>query len=212
MHRTIRRLAIISVAALPLTLAAVAAQTPPALFVGTVRDANGGPLANARIAGRVGGEICGESTAQSDGSYGLKIPDAPSRPSACSAGGAAVAISVNGAPAATANAGAPGAPVLLDLRGNASSTPAPTPPPMPSLQGTPTLMFNGTPTAGANSVAVVGATTTAQQLTTDAEAKSGKRVVAIWRFGDGQWRAYVPNLVEQFSAVAPPAALFIVLE
>lgn len=207
MSRTGRILFLVIPALLALSAALAAAQSsPPALFVGVVRNASGQPVANAQIVARVSGAVCGQTTSGADGSYGLTIPDNSSRPSACSAVGAAVEVSINGSVVQSAPLGAPGVPAPLDLT-IGGAPPTPTPP-----AGSPAVTFGASPTIGVNGAVVTGGATTAMAITGAAEAQSGLKVSAIWLFGGGQWSVYVPGIIEQFSNVTPPVALFFILQ
>ena len=200
----------LSLLALPLlAVTATAAQSVPSLFVGTVTTDSGSPVAGAQVVGKVGGEICGQGTSSADGSYGLAIPDTTTRAAACSEAGAQVSIFVNGTLNDIAPVGPPGQPTQRNI--NADATPSATPTPTAKSDALFTLAFNGSPAAGANGAAVIGESATAAEIEAESELQSGRDVLAIWLFAEGEWKAYVPELVAQFTTVKLPAALFVVL-
>ena len=196
---------VVALVAIPAMVLVTGAQSVPALFVGTVRDSNGQPLANALVLAQVSGQVCSEKTSQADGQYSLAIPDNLSRPALCAAAAASVTIYVNGSQVTTTSLGVPGAPTVLDLRLGQAPPPTPTPAAV-------TVAFNGTAAAGVNSAAIISGGTTAARVQVAAESSSGRKVTAMWIFTGGLWKVYVPNLLAQFETVPGPAAsLYIVL-
>jgi hypothetical protein len=199
----------LSLLALPLLAVTItAAQSVPSLFVGTVTNGSGQPVAGAQVIGKVGGEFCGQGTSSADGSYGLAIPDMTTRPAACSDPGAQVSIFINGTLNDVAPIGKPGVPTQRNVNADATPSATPTPAKSDSLF---TLAFNGEPTPGANGAAVIGESATAAEIEAESESQSGRDVLAIWMFADGEWKVYVPELVATFTTVKLPAALFVVL-
>lgn len=141
-----RRIVMLSLLALPLLAVTItAAQSVPSLFVGTVTNGSGQPVADAQVVGKVGGEFCGQGTSSADGSYGLAIPDMTTRPAACSDPGAQVSIFINGTLNDVAPIGKPGVPTQRNVNADATPSATPTPAKSDSLF---TLAFNGEPTPG----------------------------------------------------------------
>ena len=205
MHR-FRFTTVVAALLLSFSIIAIAgAQTVPSLFIGTVRDASNSALPGAQVTGKVSGEVCGESTSGTDGSYGLVIPDTASRPAACSVDGAQVELSVNNTVISTETKGAAGSPVTVDLK-LTTATPSPT----PTVPAGLTLALNGPAVTGVNSAAVIGPPITSTQIKTAAEAQSGLTLSAIWLFRDGSWLLYLPGLIDDLGTLTPPVSLFFI--
>lgn len=216
MHRFRSKFAVIAMAAIAslAIVSVVAAQAVPSLFIGSVKSADGTLLPGAQVVGKIGGEVCGQTTANAFGDYGLVVPDLTSRPLTCGANGAQVELSVNGTIVTTATKGPAGAPITVNLQlpaATATPTPSPTPSPTPTPPSQQTIVFNDAPTSGVNSAAVIGPATSASQLETRVESQSGKEITAIWMFSSGQWNLYLPGaIIDQIGNLTPPVSLFFV--
>jgi hypothetical protein len=118
-----------------LMVASVGAQppTPPNRFFGDVT----GAAAGAQVAATIGGNVCGQTTVQADGTYVLDVVSS-GQTAGCGAEGASVEFTVGGAPAGSATWSS-GQFSELDLTPGVAPAPPEAPPAAPpAVEATPT--------------------------------------------------------------------------